>query len=85
MMETRRSATAARLGALGALGVAGGVVLLWALFVWAGIRAGTGGLDVVHSRLIWLTTLMPAIALVAIHVALARQLFAEARRLRTRS
>ena len=69
-----------KFGALSLLGNAGVVVLLYALFFWVAATNSLSGVDTVHSFLIRLSTLVPAIIIIAAHVALARNLLAEARR-----
>ena len=69
-----------KLGSLALLGGAAAVLLLWLVFFFAGSTSTPpSGVDDVHGFLIRLTTAVPAVLLVLAHVAVARQLAAEAR------
>lgn len=81
-MDAQQTAKLQRAASAGAVAVAIGVLVFWALvFAWflAGV-VSTGGVDWVHSFLIRLTTVVPALAIAAVHIALARQLGAAAKR-----
>jgi hypothetical protein len=71
-----------KLAALGALGATGGLVLVYLLFVWLGIpRPATAGIDIGHGSVLWISIGVAILALVALHLALAHQLWhAPARR-----
>lgn len=65
-----------KLAALGAVAVSGGLVLVYALFVWLGIpHPETGGIDRTHGTLIWITLGIALLAVIALHLALAHQLW----------
>ena len=68
-----------RLGAMALVAGAGAVLLLWLVFLWAGLRSRLSGVDDVHGFLIQLTTAVPAVLLILAHLAVARQLAAAAR------
>jgi hypothetical protein len=65
-----------RLAALGAVGATGGLVLLYLLFVWLGIRhPETGGMDATHGIVMWISLGVLFLALIALHLAMAHQLW----------
>ena len=65
-----------KLAALGALGATGGILLLYALFVWLGLpRPATGGIDRTSGIVLWISVGCVILALVALHLALGHQLW----------
>ena len=65
-----------KLAALGALGACGGIALLYLLFVWLGIpRPETAGIDLAHGAIVWISLGIVVLALIALHLALAHQLW----------
>lgn len=80
-MSMKETARLQRLGALGSMGVAVGVMLLWAVvFFWlVATRVSTSGLDADHSLLIRLTTFFPAFAIALVHLIFARKLSSASR------
>ena len=65
-----------RLAALGAVGATGGLVLLFLLFVWLGIRhPETAGIDLAHGAVLWISLGVLFLALIALHLAMAHQLW----------
>lgn len=80
MTNGHRNASFARLGALVFFGAAGVVLLMWLLFFWVGSTSALSGQDDVHSFLTRVTTLVPAVIIIASLLALARQLLGAARR-----
>ena len=69
-----------KLGSLALMGGAAAVLLLWLLFLFAGATTDPrSGVDDVHGFLIRLTTAVPAVLIIMAHLAVARQLAAEAR------
>ena len=80
MTNGHRNAGLERLGALALFGGAGAVLLVWLLFFWVGSTNALSGQDDVHSFLTRLTTLVPAVIIIASLVALARQLLGASRR-----
>jgi hypothetical protein len=63
-----------KLASLGALGVAGGCVALYALLAWGVSPSPTGGIDGVHATIAYIGIAVPLLAIAAAHVAFARQL-----------
>lgn len=68
--------THGRLAALGALGVSAGAFALWLLLFYISRRTPTGGMDFEHALLTRVSTAVLFLALIAVHVVFARQLFA---------
>ena len=65
-----------KLAALGAVGATGGLVLLYLLFVWLGIRQPeTAGMDAAHGQVLWISLGVLFLALIALHLAMAHQLW----------
>lgn len=65
-----------RTAALGALGVAGAIFLVYLAFCFVTRpQAVTGGMDWTSAVVTWISTGMLALAIIAVHVALARQLW----------
>lgn len=65
-----------KLAALGAVGATGGLLLVYALLVWLGVpHPATGGIDRAHGSVIWIALGLVILALVALHLALAHQLW----------
>ena len=65
-----------RTAALGALGVAAAVFLVYLVFCFLmRPRAVTSGMDWTNAVVTWISTGILVLAIVAIHVALARQLW----------
>jgi hypothetical protein len=74
-MQRPTMKTHGHLAALGALGVAAGSIALYGLFFWIATPTQTGGIDEVHAMITRVSVAVIIAALVAIHVAFARQLF----------
>ncbi|MEP7383127.1 MAG: hypothetical protein ABI910_15660 [Gemmatimonadota bacterium] len=68
-----------KLASLGAMGVAAGCVALYALIAWGSTPSATGGIDGVHATIAYISAAIPIGAIVAVHVAYARILFAYAK------
>ena len=65
-----------RLAALGATAVAGAVVLVFLLWMYVTRSVTvTGGMDRTNSVLTWIATGLLALAVIAVHLAFARQLW----------
>ena len=64
-----------RLAALGALAVCGGVALLTIGLAWLTRPTPTGGMDVTSAIVTWIAVGGTALAIIAVHLALARQLW----------
>lgn len=69
----------AKLAALGAVGVALGVLGLYALIAFASRPTPTGGIDRTHAILTWISASIPALAIIAAHLAYARILLHESK------
>jgi hypothetical protein len=65
-----------KLASLGALGVAGGCVALYALIAWGSTPTPTGGIDRVHAMIAYIGAAIPIGAILAVHVAYSRILAA---------
>jgi hypothetical protein len=75
-MSVRRYA---KLAALGAIGVAAGVLALYALIAFGARHTATGGIDTTHAVLTWISAAVPAAAIIAAHLAYAKILLDESR------
>ena len=65
-----------KLAALGAVGATGALALLYLLFVWLGIpRRATAGIDLAHGAVLWISLGLVFLALIAVHLAMAHQLW----------
>lgn len=69
----------AALASRGALAVAGALVALYALVVWVAMPTATGGMDGAHAAITYIGVGIPIAAIIAVHVAYARQLAAYAK------
>jgi len=68
-----------KLGALGAVAVALGLVALYAFLCWVSwSRPITGGMDHIHQNVAWLSIFIPVLAIIAVHLAFAKMLWDEA-------
>jgi uncharacterized membrane protein len=70
-----------RLAALGALGVCGGVSVVYLALVWighatavAGTPGATGGIDHISRNVLWIAALVPVSLFIIGHLAMAKQL-----------
>ncbi|MFL5578101.1 MAG: hypothetical protein ACJ79S_19290 [Gemmatimonadaceae bacterium] len=67
----------AKLGALGAVGAAIGVLLIYLFLVWVTrSQTLTGGMDPIQQTVTWIATAIPALLIAAANLAIARQLWA---------
>ncbi len=64
----------ARLAGLGAFGASVGFVALFALIAFASRRTATGGMMPALSAVTWISVGLVVIALVAVHIAIGKQL-----------
>ena len=69
----------ARLAALGALGAVFLFVALYALVAWVSLPRRSGGIDGIEATVTWISVGLAVLALIAVHVIVARELFAVAR------
>jgi TRAP-type C4-dicarboxylate transport system permease small subunit len=70
----------AKLAALGAVGVGFGVLALYGLIAFGSRPTPTGGIDSVHATLTWISAAIPALGIIAAHLAYAKILFDESKR-----
>jgi hypothetical protein len=70
-----------RMAALGALGVCGGVLVVYAALAWvgnptplAGAPGATGGMDSISRWVLWIAALVPVAIFIGSHLVFARQL-----------
>jgi hypothetical protein len=70
----------AKFAALGAIGVGFGVVALYGLLAFASSPSPTGGIDRTHATLAWISAAIPALCIIAAHLAYAKILFDESKR-----
>ena len=69
-----------RLGALGGVGVAFGVLALYLFLCWVSLsRPITGGMDGINQTIAWISMLVPVLAIVAVHLVFAKILWDAAR------
>jgi hypothetical protein len=69
----------AKLAALGAIGVSFGVIGLYALIAFGSRHTADGGIDATHAMLTWISTAIPAVAIIAAHLVYAKILFDESK------
>lgn len=73
-MQRPTMKTHGRLAALGGLGVSAGSLALYGLFFWIATPTPTGGIDSVHAMVTRVSVGVIIAALVAVHLAFAKQL-----------
>lgn len=69
----------AKLAALGAYGAVLFFIALFALIAFAVTPRGTGGIDGIQATVTWISVGLSALALIALHIVVARGLFAIAK------
>ena len=69
----------AKLAALGAVGVSFGVLGLYALIAFGSAPSSTGGIDRTNAVLTWFSAAIPAVAIIAAHLAYVKVLLAESK------
>lgn len=69
----------AKLAALGAFGAVGLFLLIYAVIVIAAVPRRTGGIDWIEATVTWISVGLAVLALIAVHVVIARGLFDLAR------
>lgn len=74
-MQRPTMKTHGHFAALGALGVSAGSLALFALVFWISMPTKTGGIDSVHAMVTRVSVGVIIAALVAVHLAFAKQLF----------
>jgi len=70
----------AKIAALGAIGVGFGVLALYGLIAFGSNPTATGGIDRTHATLAWIGAAVPALCIIAAHLAYAKILFDESKR-----
>jgi divalent metal cation (Fe/Co/Zn/Cd) transporter len=66
-----------KLAALGAVGVSLALVAIYAFLCWVSLsRNVTGGIDPQQQHVAWIAMLVPALLIIAAHLAVARHLWA---------
>jgi hypothetical protein len=68
------TANYARLGGLGAFGACAGFVALYALVVYVSRHTATGGMMQTLSVVTWISVGLVVLALIAVHVAIGKEL-----------
>ena len=65
-----------KLAALGAVGVAGAVLVVYLLWIYVTRpQPSTAGIDATNAVLTWIATGLLALAIIAVHLTFARQLW----------
>jgi hypothetical protein len=72
----------AKLAALGAFGAVGLFVALYALIAYAARPTASGGIDRIEATVAWISVGLAVLALIGVHVVVARGLFALSRNAR---
>ena len=70
-----------RLAGLGAFGACGAFLLLYALLAFIATPKGSAGIDRANASIVYISVALVVLALIAVHVVLARQLLTESARL----
>ena len=70
----------AKIAALGAIGVGFGVLALYGFIAFGSSPTATGGIDRTHATLAWIGAAVPALCIIAAHLAYAKILFDESKR-----
>jgi hypothetical protein len=70
----------AKIAAFGAIGVGFGVAALYGLIAFGSTPTPTGGIDRTHATLTWISAAIPALCIIAAHLAYAKVLFDESKR-----
>jgi Na+/H+ antiporter NhaA len=72
----------AKLAALGAFGAIGLFVLIYVVIAIAAAPRRTGGIDWTEAMVTWISVGLTVLALIAVHLVIARRLFTVARGVR---
>lgn len=70
----------AKLAALGAIGVSVGVLGLYGLIAFGSRPTPDGGIDTTHATLTWISAAIPALGIIAAHLAYVKVLLDESKR-----
>ena len=80
MLATMSVRKYAKLAALGAIGVSFGVLGLYLLIAFGSRHTSDGGIDSTHAMLAWISAAIPAICIIAAHLAYVKVLLDESKR-----
>lgn len=80
MLPTMSVRKYAKLAALGAIGVSVGVLALYALIAFGSRPTPDGGIDTTHATLTWISAAIPALVIIAAHLAYVKVLLDESKR-----
>jgi hypothetical protein len=80
MLATMSVRKYAKLAALGAIGVSVGVLALYALIAFGSRPTPDGGIDTTHATLTWISAAIPALGIIAAHLAYVKVLMDESKR-----
>jgi len=80
MLATMSVRKYAKLAALGAIGVSVGVLALYALIAFGSRPTPDGGIDTTHATLAWISAAIPALGIIAAHLAYVKVLLDESKR-----
>ena len=80
MLATMSVRKYAKLAALGAVGVSMGVLGLYGLIAFGSMHTASSGIDSTHATLTFISAAIPALAIIAVHLAYAKVLLDESKR-----
>ena len=80
MLATMSVRKYAKLAALGAIGVSIGVVGLYALIAFGSRHTETSGIDSTHATLTFISAAIPALGIIAAHLAYVKVLLDESKK-----
>ena len=80
MLATMSVRKYAKLAALGAIGVSAGVLALYAVIAFGSRPTPDGGIDTTHATLTWISAAIPALGIIAAHLAYVKVLLDESKR-----
>ena len=80
MLATMSVRKYAKVAALGAIGVSFGVIGLYLLIAFGSSHSAAGGIDSTHAMLAWISAAIPALAIIAAHLAYVKVLLDESKR-----
>ena len=80
MLATMSVRKYAKVAALGAIGVSVGVVGLYALIAFGSRHTASSGIDSTHATLTFISAAIPALAIIAAHLAYVKVLLDESKR-----
>ena len=80
MLATMSVRKYAKLAAFGAIGVSFGVLGLYLLIAFGSRQTADGGIDSTHAMLAWISAAIPALCIIAAHLAYVKVLLDESKR-----